>query len=118
MCSLQKSEKTDLSTTEDEKSNDAAPKVYSRRRGGTSFSDSVPNSPAPFTYVPSPPNSLLPRGLLIIQFFSREEEKEYKAWKKVAMLVYTRLAGHKFASLFLKPITDEQAPGYSSIVRR
>ncbi|KAL0281440.1 UNVERIFIED_CONTAM: hypothetical protein PYX00_002427 [Menopon gallinae] len=91
-----KSEKTDLSTTEDEKSNDAAPKVYSRRRGGTSFSDSVPNSPAPIT----------------------EEEKEYKAWKKVAMFVYTRLAGHKFASLFLKPITDDQAPGYSSIVRR
>ncbi|KAK6644634.1 hypothetical protein RUM43_000902 [Polyplax serrata] len=91
-----KSEKAELSTTEDEKSNDATPRVYSRRRGGPSFSDSVPNSPAPLT----------------------EEEKEHKLWKKAVMLVYTRIAGHKYASLFLKPISDDQAPEYSSIVRR
>lgn len=34
------------------------------------------------------------------------------------MLVHTRLAGHKSASLFLKPITDDQAPEYSTIVKR
>lgn len=34
------------------------------------------------------------------------------------MLVYSRLATHKYASLFLKPITDEQAPGYHSVIYR
>ncbi|XP_039295079.1 bromodomain-containing protein 8 [Nilaparvata lugens] len=34
------------------------------------------------------------------------------------MLVYNRLATHKYASLFLKPITNEQALGYHSVIHR
>lgn len=34
------------------------------------------------------------------------------------MLVYNRFTTHKYASLFLKPITDEQAPGYHSVIYR
>ncbi|VEN57012.1 unnamed protein product, partial [Callosobruchus maculatus] len=61
--------------------------------------DSVPNSPASST-----------------AFY--EDDRDYRNWKKSVMLVYNRLASNKYASLFLKPITDDQAPGYSSVVYR
>ncbi|KAL7306238.1 hypothetical protein TKK_0001674 [Trichogramma kaykai] len=46
------------------------------------------------------------------------ETPDYRAWKKSILLVYNRLATHKYASLFLRPITDDQAPGYHSIIYR
>lgn len=58
--------------------------------------DSVPNSPCSYY----------------------DDDKEYRNWKKTIMLAYGRLAAHKYSSLFLKPITEEQAPGYSSLVYR
>ncbi|XP_069700176.1 bromodomain-containing protein 8 isoform X3 [Periplaneta americana] len=91
--------RADTPSTEDDKTNDAVePPRGNRRRGAAATPvDSVPNSPAaPLT----------------------DEDREYRAWKKAIMLVYGRLATHKYASLFLRPITDDQAPGYSSIVHR
>lgn len=61
--------------------------------------DSMPNSPASSTVY-------------------YDDDKDYRNWKKSVMLVYNRLASNKYASLFLKPITDEQAPGYSTVVYR
>ncbi|XP_044736007.1 bromodomain-containing protein 8 [Chrysoperla carnea] len=74
--------------------------VRTKRRYSTPAtpSDSVPNSPA---------SSLA----------GFEDDREYRAWKKSVMLVYNRMATHKYASLFLRPITDEQAPGYHNIIR-
>ncbi|XP_017889537.1 bromodomain-containing protein 8 [Ceratina calcarata] len=46
------------------------------------------------------------------------EGADYRAWKKAVMLVYNRLATHKYASVFLRPITEDQAPGYHSIIFR
>ncbi|XP_033208540.1 bromodomain-containing protein 8-like [Belonocnema kinseyi] len=46
------------------------------------------------------------------------ESADYRAWKKAVMLVYNRLATHKYASAFLRPITEDQAPGYHSIIFR
>ncbi|XP_012288386.1 bromodomain-containing protein 8 [Orussus abietinus] len=46
------------------------------------------------------------------------EGADYRAWKKAVMLVYNRLATHKYASVFLRPITEDQAPGYHSVVFR
>lgn len=60
--------------------------------------DSIPNSPGSTT--------------------TNEDEREYRNWKKSLLLVYNRLATHKYASLFLKPITNDQAPGYHNIVYR
>lgn len=54
--------------------------------------DSVPNSPASSN-----------------AFY--EDDREYKNWKKSVMLVYNRLATNRYASLFLKPITEDHAPG-------
>ncbi|XP_073995075.1 bromodomain containing 8 isoform X2 [Rhodnius prolixus] len=48
----------------------------------------------------------------------REDDREYKAWKKSIMLVYNRLAAHKYASVFLKPITEIEANGYHNVVLR
>lgn len=47
-----------------------------------------------------------------------DDDKDYRNWKKSMMLVYNRLASNKYASLFFKPITEEQAPGYGAIVYR
>lgn len=55
--------------------------------------DSVPNSPASSTTA------------------YYEDDRDYRNWKKSVMLVYNRLATNKYASLFLKPITEDQAPG-------
>ncbi|XP_076650446.1 bromodomain containing 8 [Halictus rubicundus] len=46
------------------------------------------------------------------------EGADYRAWKKAVMLVYSRLATHKYASVFLRPITEDQAPGYHSVIFR
>ncbi|XP_021921058.1 bromodomain-containing protein 8 [Zootermopsis nevadensis] len=91
--------RADTPSTEDDKTNDAVEPPRNNRRRGIIVTpiDSVPNSPAaPIT----------------------DEDREYRAWKKSIMLLYGRLATHKYASLFLRPITDDQAPGYSGIVHR
>lgn len=46
------------------------------------------------------------------------EGADYRAWKKAVMLVYNRLATHRYASIFLRPITEDQAPGYHSVIFR
>jgi len=48
----------------------------------------------------------------------REEDKEQKAFRKSIMLVWNRIAAHKFGSLFAKPITDDKVSGYLSVVKR
>lgn len=92
--------RADTPSTEEEKTSDAEPTKPSVKKrsaaASTATADSVPSSPG----------------------YHTEDEREYKAWKKAIMLVYGRLATHKYASLFLRPITDDQAPGYSSIVHR
>lgn len=72
-----------------------------RRRYSTPATpiDSVPNSPAS-------------------SIAYNDDDRDYRNWKKSVMLIYGRLATHKYASLFLKPITDDQAPGYHSIIYR
>ncbi|XP_076301386.1 bromodomain containing 8 [Lasioglossum baleicum] len=49
---------------------------------------------------------------------STGEGADYRAWKKAVMLFYNRLATHKYASVFLRPITEDQAPGYHSVIFR
>lgn len=47
-----------------------------------------------------------------------DAERQHRLWRKSVMLVYSRLCAHKYASLFLRPISDEEAPGYSVVVKR
>lgn len=56
--------------------------------------------------------------ILVSLFIFSEEERDLRAWKKSIMLVFNRLASHKNASVFAKPITENDAPGYRDIVLR
>lgn len=65
---------------------------YRRRYSTTPLFDSLPNSPA------------------------SSDDREYRSWKKSILLVYNSLAAHRCASMFSKPITEEQAPNYKSYI--
>ncbi|XP_076835563.1 bromodomain-containing protein 8 isoform X2 [Brachyhypopomus gauderio] len=56
------------------------------------------------------------------QFSVSSEDQEaiqaQKIWKKAIMLVWRAAANHRYANVFLQPVTDEIAPGYHSIVTR
>ncbi|XP_022106722.1 bromodomain-containing protein 8-like isoform X7 [Acanthaster planci] len=62
------------------------------------FLDSLPNSPASVA--------------------QSEEDHAYKTWRKAIMLVWRAVASHKYANVFLHPVTEDIAPGYKSIVMR
>ncbi|XP_034746486.1 bromodomain-containing protein 8 isoform X6 [Etheostoma cragini] len=47
-----------------------------------------------------------------------EALQAHKIWKKAIMLVWRAAANHRYANVFLQPVTDEIAPGYHSIVQR
>lgn len=42
----------------------------------------------------------------------------WKAWRKSIMILWKQVASHRYASLFLQPVTDEIAPNYSTTVYR
>ncbi|XP_076354204.1 bromodomain-containing protein 8-like isoform X6 [Tachypleus tridentatus] len=72
-----------------------------KSKAPSSVSDSVPNSPSSTS-----------------QGEDVESQRDYKVWKKAIMLVWRAAANHKYASVFLQPVTNEVAPGYHSIVYR
>lgn len=65
---------------------------YRRRYSTNPLIDSLPNSPA------------------------SSDDREYRSWKKSILLVYNGLAAHRCASMFSKPITEEQAPNYKTYI--
>lgn len=65
---------------------------YRRRYSTNPLLDSLPNSPA------------------------SSDDREYRSWKKSILLVYNSLAAHRCASMFSKPITEEQAPNYKTYI--
>nr|XP_046266837.1 bromodomain-containing protein 8 isoform X2 [Scatophagus argus] len=64
------------------------------------ITDSIPSSPASS------------------QFEDLEALQAHKIWKKAIMLVWRAAANHRYANVFLQPVTDDIAPGYHSIVHR
>ncbi|XP_077360743.1 bromodomain-containing protein 8-like [Festucalex cinctus] len=68
------------------------------------MADSLPSSPASSQF------SLCSEDLEALQ--------AHKIWKKAIMLVWRAAANHRYANVFLQPVTDEIAPGYHSIVHR
>uniref|UniRef100_A0A8C6S6V0 Bromodomain-containing protein 8 n=1 Tax=Neogobius melanostomus TaxID=47308 RepID=A0A8C6S6V0_9GOBI len=69
--------------------------------------------------------SFLPHGFSCGCVFLRStcgEDQEavqaQKIWKKAIMLVWRAAANHRYASVFLQPVSDDIAPGYHSIVHR
>uniref|UniRef100_H3BCD6 Bromodomain-containing protein 8 n=1 Tax=Latimeria chalumnae TaxID=7897 RepID=H3BCD6_LATCH len=70
----------------------------------SALADSIPSSPASS------------------QFSVCSEDQEaiqaQKIWKKAIMLVWRAAANHRYANVFLQPVTDDIAPGYHGIVQR
>ncbi|XP_038132996.1 bromodomain-containing protein 8 isoform X3 [Cyprinodon tularosa] len=82
---------------------------YSLRTASSSLqlhttADSIPSSPASSQF------SVCSEDLEALQ--------AHKIWKKAIMLVWRAAANHRYANVFLQPVTDEIAPGYHSIVHR
>ncbi|XP_055323232.1 bromodomain-containing protein 8 [Sitodiplosis mosellana] len=75
----------------DEDSGEPAAKSK-RRYSTTPVIDSLPNSPA------------------------SSDDREYRSWKKSILLLYNSLSSHRCASTFAKPITEDQAPNYKTII--
>ncbi|KAM4732365.1 bromodomain-containing protein 8 isoform 2-T2 [Anableps anableps] len=48
----------------------------------------------------------------------QEAVQAQKIWRKAIMLVWRAAANHRYASVFLQPVSDDIAPGYHSIVHR
>ena len=46
------------------------------------------------------------------------ESPSYRAWKKSILMLWKTATQHKYAHIFMHPVTDELAPGYSATVRR
>ena len=44
------------------------------------------------------------------------DDKKYKQWKKSTLLLWKSIANHKWANIFMQPVTDDIAPNYSKVV--
>ncbi|XP_057307984.1 bromodomain-containing protein 8-like [Hydractinia symbiolongicarpus] len=64
--------------------------------------------------IPSPASPALSTG----SNCDPETAQQQRAWRKSIMLVWKAAASHKYANVFLHSVTDEEAPGYSSIIFR
>ena len=45
-----------------------------------------------------------------------EDEKTYKQWKRSILLLWKSISNHKWANVFMSPVTDDIAPSYSKVV--
>ena len=45
------------------------------------------------------------------------DDKKYKQWKKSTLLLWKSIANHKWANIFMQPVTDDIAPNYSRVVK-
>ncbi|XP_061170975.1 bromodomain-containing protein 8-like [Saccostrea echinata] len=91
---------------------DTTEEETARESDDTSVSGNITNVPTPTPFTESIPSSPLSHCS------DTEDEKAYKNWKKSIMLVWRSAANHKYANVFLHPVTNEIAPGYTTIVHR
>ncbi|XP_039632346.1 bromodomain-containing protein 8 isoform X1 [Polypterus senegalus] len=96
-----------LSETENEppvSESDDGYSIHNAQLQMSALAESIPSSPASS------------------QFSMCSEDQEaiqaQKIWKKAIMLVWRAAANHRYANVFLQPVTDDIAPGYHSIVHR
>jgi len=100
------------SETEDTFSNAASPRADGRgrlRHAGSDFGSSIAG---PTSSCPNSPASISQSSDI------EADEKAHRAWKKSIMLVWRNASHHKYANLFVNPVTDEIAPGYSVVIKR
>jgi len=123
---LVKSENTTSDKTSDNispkatvKSGDDAPD--SKAVQGLDGVESVPCSPLTTpvgsrSMTPTPTTTTPPSSSTKI--VSSEEDRDYRAWKKSIILVWSQISQHKNANLFANAVTEADAPDYRDIVFR
>ncbi|XP_059612323.1 bromodomain-containing protein 8 [Phlebotomus argentipes] len=90
---LKDRERSESPLVTDDDGGDVIPRTR-RRYSSTHAADSVPSSPA------------------------SSEDREYKAWKKAIMPAYNRLSTHKYASIFLRSVPEDQQARYRTVILR
>ncbi|XP_018111573.1 bromodomain-containing protein 8 isoform X5 [Xenopus laevis] len=78
--------------------------IHNAQLQSHTLADSIPSSPASSQFS--------------ICSEDQEAIQAQKIWKKAIMLVWRAAANHRYANVFLQPVTDDIAPGYHSIVHR
>ncbi|KAM4035748.1 bromodomain-containing protein 8 isoform 3-T3 [Anomaloglossus baeobatrachus] len=78
--------------------------IHNAQLQSHTLADSIPSSPASSQFS--------------ICSEDQEAIQAQKIWKKAIMLVWRAAANHRYANVFLQPVTDDIAPGYHSIVQR
>ncbi|XP_055905673.1 bromodomain-containing protein 8 [Eupeodes corollae] len=91
---LRDRDRSESPLVEDDTSDNSTTQRLRRRYSSTPVIDSVPNSPV------------------------SGDDREFKVWKKSLMTVYNNLLTNKNATIFLRPITDEQNPLFKQVCRR
>ncbi|CAK8675976.1 unnamed protein product [Clavelina lepadiformis] len=74
------------------------------------YPSSFPSTPA-YEFPSSP-------ALSSTSDIDAEATTQSRAWKKSIMILWKQVASHRYASLFLQPVTDDIAPNYSNTVYR
>lgn len=88
--------------------------TFTLEKSETPVSEST-NSPANSAPVLVQPQNMSPR---VDPDTMDIESPSYRAWKKSILLLWKTAAQHKYAHIFIHPVTDELAPNYSATVRR
>ncbi|XP_039248165.2 uncharacterized protein LOC120326026 [Styela clava] len=74
--------------------------------------------------TPAPPDSFVSDSFPSSPALSHSSDMDpdstasWKAWRKSIMILWKQVASHRYASLFLQPVTDDIAPNYSTTVYR
>lgn len=88
-----------------------------------SIDDNLQNSMS-LPGTPAPPGSFVSDSFPSSPALSHSSDMDpdgaasWKAWRKSIMILWKQVASHRYASLFLQPVTDDIAPNYSTTVYR
>ncbi|XP_037077836.1 bromodomain-containing protein 8-like [Pollicipes pollicipes] len=104
----QKSAEPPLPVVKEERDEWEAESSGSRQRSGSAGAgaaaaqaESVPNSPAS----------------AVLSGDDAEERRDYRIWKKSILILWREFTAHRHASMFARPITNDQATNYREIVK-
>nr|XP_009859365.1 bromodomain-containing protein 8 [Ciona intestinalis] len=97
---------------------------YSASVGGDELNESSQLDDSNLSYLPGQPSTPYIDSFPTSPALSNTSDMDCeggahnRAWKKSIMILWKQVASHRYASLFLQPVTDDIAPNYSDIVYR
>jgi bromodomain-containing protein 8 len=92
--------------------------ITPRRSGRVKATDKKDKQEDSEMEEPSAVNSAVSSPSPSLSDLGADQVQSHKAWKRAIMLVWRQIAQHKYANLFLQPVRDDDATGYSEVVHR